>query len=268
MSTEPVGLSKNLPPQRVMRAFSGGHDLAVWRSASGELSAWGNRCPHRGMRLSYGFVRGESLACAYHGWHFNCEATCHYMPAHPKTEPPGTIKPEVFSVTETDGMIWVNTAGNVTPPAQTGTGNHSYTGVRSIAITADMASTTRAFLTVACANSGENTCDAPWICVLPVTGSGNTPNSAELNGAKNSKTEHSQPEHSQPEQLMGNVQTLLLQDTTHDQLDSIALLHLHHWQPNIVMAHILARTPNTTDTLLQLSRWAELVRREAEYATQ
>jgi len=66
-----------------MRAKTGREDLVVWRSASGVLSAWENRCPHRGMRLSHGFVRGESLACAYHGWHFECSGRCHYIPAHP-----------------------------------------------------------------------------------------------------------------------------------------------------------------------------------------
>ena len=72
MTSQPVGLSEDLAPTQVMRATVAQHDIAVWRSVSGVISAWHNRCPHRGMRLSHGFVRGESLACAYHGWHFNC----------------------------------------------------------------------------------------------------------------------------------------------------------------------------------------------------
>ena len=67
MTNVAVGLSKDLPNGRVMRAIVGEQDLVVWRSKSGVLSAWDNRCPHRGMRLSHGFVRGEALACVYHG---------------------------------------------------------------------------------------------------------------------------------------------------------------------------------------------------------
>jgi len=109
MATEPVGLSQDLGAGRVMRAHVNGQDLAIWRGASLSVQAWGNRCPHRGMRLSHGFVRGDSLACAYHGWHYNCQATCHYIPAHPELEPPTSIKPEVFGVTEQHGVLWVDT---------------------------------------------------------------------------------------------------------------------------------------------------------------
>ncbi len=257
MSTEPVGLSKNLPPQRVMRAFSGGHDLAVWRTASGELSAWGNRCPHRGMRLSYGFVRGDSLACAYHGWHFNCEATCHYMPAHPKTTPPATIKPHVFSVAEKDGVIWVNTAGNAVPPSSHGAGNHPLIGVRSIAIDADMASTSRAFQTVVCVDASN--CDDTSHNTIDNTGDNDTKNTSDTSWTCVPVNE--------PEQTLKQVQTLVLQGNAQRQSDPPAVVYLHQWQPTTVMAHILARASTTKDSLLQLSRWAERVRQEAEYVS-
>lgn len=117
MSTQPVSLSRDLAVKQVMRAELGEVDMAVWRSASGVVSAWENRCPHRGMRLSHGFVRGESLACAYHGWHYNCEGACHYIPAHPELDPPQTIKTNLYNVTEASGIIWVNATGTVSPVA-------------------------------------------------------------------------------------------------------------------------------------------------------
>ena len=52
MSARPVGLSRDLPAARVMRAMVDDQDLVVWRSAGGRLAAWDNRCPHRGMALS------------------------------------------------------------------------------------------------------------------------------------------------------------------------------------------------------------------------
>ena len=110
MNPQPVGLASDLAPLQVMRSTVGHHDVAVWRSTRGVVSAWENRCPHRGMRLSYGFVRGESLACAYHGWHYNCSGQCHYIPAHPELTPPQSIRPTIFSVTEHAGLLWVDTS--------------------------------------------------------------------------------------------------------------------------------------------------------------
>ena len=117
MTTQPIGLSSDLAPRQVMRAVIGQFDIAVWRSVSGVVSAWENRCPHRGMRLSHGFVRGESLACAYHGWHYDCEGYCHYIPAHPELTPPRTVQPTIYSVLEQDGLIWTNPAGDAKPVA-------------------------------------------------------------------------------------------------------------------------------------------------------
>lgn len=115
MATEPVGLSRDLPVKRVMRASVDGQDIAIWRSASGKIAAWANRCPHRGMRLSHGFVRGESLACLYHGWHYGAHGRCTYIPAHPDLEPPATITTQAYQIEERDGLIWVAGEGTAEP---------------------------------------------------------------------------------------------------------------------------------------------------------
>ena len=115
--TEPIGLSINLPVKRVMRALVHDRDVAVWRSTSGKLSAWTNRCPHRGMRLSHGFVRGEALACLYHGWHYDTEGKCRYIPAHPELTPPETITVQSYSIAESGGVLWLATSGKAKPLA-------------------------------------------------------------------------------------------------------------------------------------------------------
>ncbi len=102
-----VGLSQDLRPAMAMPGRIDGVDLAVWRSASGQLHAWGDRCPHRGMRLSHGFVRGESLSCIYHGWQYGEDGGCTAIPAHPQLTPPKTICAKTFDCVEQDGLIWV-----------------------------------------------------------------------------------------------------------------------------------------------------------------
>ena len=115
MPTFPVGLLRDLPPKRVMRAHVAGQDLVVWRATNGDISAWDNRCPHRGMALSHGFVRGNALACLYHGWHYGSTGVCNLIPAHPDLEPPATIKTTKFSVAEQDGVVWVSIDGPAEP---------------------------------------------------------------------------------------------------------------------------------------------------------
>ena len=128
MNSTPVGLSRDLAAKRVMRAEVEGQDVAIWRGPDGELNAWNNRCPHRGMRLSHGFVRGDKLACLYHGWHYGKDGGCAYIPAHPDLEPPPTIAAVVYHVAEAAGVIWVKTD----VPPQVPDVEHSLTPLRSL----------------------------------------------------------------------------------------------------------------------------------------
>lgn len=45
-----------------------GLDVAVFRSASNEIFALLDRCPHKGGPLSQGIVFGTSVACPLHNW--------------------------------------------------------------------------------------------------------------------------------------------------------------------------------------------------------
>jgi nitrite reductase/ring-hydroxylating ferredoxin subunit len=105
------GLSQDLPHGVVMQGAWGEQDLAIWRSASGRIAAWKDRCPHRGMRLSHGFVRGETLSCIYHGWVYGTSGACSRIPAHPDLVPPSAIRATEFACIEADGVIWVAPAG-------------------------------------------------------------------------------------------------------------------------------------------------------------
>lgn len=102
----PLALSKDLPKGVVIPSRIGSHDIALWRSGSGQIQAWGDRCPHRGMRLSHGFVRGETLACIYHGWRYGKNGVCKHIPAHPALVPPDTIAAKIFHVCDAGGLIW------------------------------------------------------------------------------------------------------------------------------------------------------------------
>lgn len=103
----PVALSADLQAKTVMPARIGAETIALWRSASGEAVASADRCPHRGMRLSHGFVRGEALSCIYHGWRYARSGNCLHIPAHPGLAPPETIRVATYPVAEQNGLVWV-----------------------------------------------------------------------------------------------------------------------------------------------------------------
>jgi vanillate O-demethylase monooxygenase subunit len=83
-----------------------GHELVLFRTASGQVGALDDCCPHRRMRLSRGCVVGEKLQCTYHGWTYDC---------HGAGESPGTPKLHAtagyYDTCEQHGWIWIKAAG-------------------------------------------------------------------------------------------------------------------------------------------------------------
>jgi nitrite reductase/ring-hydroxylating ferredoxin subunit len=102
----PVALSADVPAGAACPAVVDGTEVVVWRTASGRVQVWVDRCPHRGMRFSFGFVRGEEIACLYHGWQFAASGGCTRIPAHPDLDPPATICSDAYPAEEADGVVW------------------------------------------------------------------------------------------------------------------------------------------------------------------
>ena len=116
----PVALSADIEPGTSTGTRLRGRELVVWRDAAGVAHVWEDRCPHRGMRLSFGFVRGDRIACLYHGWQFDGGGLCRFIPAHPQLTVPSTITVERFAAVERLGMIWTSSGEAATaaaPPA-------------------------------------------------------------------------------------------------------------------------------------------------------
>jgi nitrite reductase/ring-hydroxylating ferredoxin subunit len=103
----PVALSSGLGPGRSAGTRLFDRELCIWRDTRGRAHAWEDRCPHRGMRLSFGFVRGDRIACLYHGWQYDAEGCCRLIPAHPDLDVPSTIRVATYRCAESVGMLWV-----------------------------------------------------------------------------------------------------------------------------------------------------------------
>jgi nitrite reductase/ring-hydroxylating ferredoxin subunit len=107
----PVALSADIEAGTSAGTLVNGEERVVWRDDKGAIHVWEDRCPHRGMRMSFGFVRGDHIACLYHGWRYDTGGQCRYIPAHPDLEVPQTIKVPTFAATERAGIIWMAPEG-------------------------------------------------------------------------------------------------------------------------------------------------------------
>lgn len=158
-----VGTSVGLLPQQVQRVLAEGHDIAVWRGNDGRVRAWQNRCPHRGMRLSFGFVRDNRLTCLYHGWTYNGEGACVSIPAHPQLTPPKTITTTAYQCAENAGLIWVASAGIEALPIIDG----GWCGARSLRVDASTSAITTTLRNLSCLDAAS---DPRSIAVREISG--------------------------------------------------------------------------------------------------
>ena len=66
-----------VPVGALVAARDGARPVAVARLESGRLVVVDDICPHDGGRISDGFVDGERLVCARHGWELvACNGRC------------------------------------------------------------------------------------------------------------------------------------------------------------------------------------------------
>ena len=60
-----------LPVGAVVAVELDAHEYVVWRGLSGRLGSAPRTCPHLDQDLAEGYVVGDELVCAGHGWAFD-----------------------------------------------------------------------------------------------------------------------------------------------------------------------------------------------------
>ncbi|MGJ3248285.1 MAG: Rieske 2Fe-2S domain-containing protein [Elainellaceae cyanobacterium] len=88
-----------------------GEQILLWR-CNQDVLAWQDRCPHRGVPLSRGWVeqreQGDCVVCPYHGLAFNQAGDCVHAPANPcLTSFPKHANVRTYAVQEKYGYLWV-----------------------------------------------------------------------------------------------------------------------------------------------------------------
>jgi phenylpropionate dioxygenase-like ring-hydroxylating dioxygenase large terminal subunit len=84
-----------------------GKPLVMFRISDGKPCVFLDRCPHRGVPLSMGSVRGDRLECVYHGWQFDRVGRCKRVPSLVADPDTAGRCATSYPVIEAQGFIWV-----------------------------------------------------------------------------------------------------------------------------------------------------------------
>jgi phenylpropionate dioxygenase-like ring-hydroxylating dioxygenase large terminal subunit len=102
----PLALSTDVADRPVAATLLG-ERVAIYRAA-GKVHALRDLCVHRGTPLSLGWIDGETLVCAYHGWGYAPDGACTRIPSLPpgRSVPP-KARVDAFQAEERYGLVWV-----------------------------------------------------------------------------------------------------------------------------------------------------------------
>lgn len=75
--------------------------------SQGKIQVLADRCPHRGVPLSKGFIREGRLVCPYHGWQFKGNGVCHSIPGFNCYSPKKIHQVPSYQAKESYGLVWV-----------------------------------------------------------------------------------------------------------------------------------------------------------------
>ena len=86
-----------------------GEPYVVWRSRPNDtVHAAVDECPHRGARLSQGWLADGDLVCPYHGWRYDGSGRCTAMPAlDPAVPVTGRARLRSVAADERYGLVWL-----------------------------------------------------------------------------------------------------------------------------------------------------------------
>ena len=79
---------------------AGGDNIALFRTASNNVFALRDRCPHKGGPLSQGIVAGETVTCPLHSWNLSLES------GEARAPDMGCVA--TYPVRVEDGVVWLS----------------------------------------------------------------------------------------------------------------------------------------------------------------
>ena len=85
-----------------------GEKIVAWRDSQGNLSVMSDQCPHRGVALSAGKLKGDCIQCPFHGFEYDTSGNCRLVPANGRNaEPPKALHVKTYPTHEEHGFIYI-----------------------------------------------------------------------------------------------------------------------------------------------------------------
>ncbi|NJM45970.1 MAG: aromatic ring-hydroxylating dioxygenase subunit alpha [Alkalinema sp. RU_4_3] len=101
-----VAWAKDLPPGKILPTQLWQQEIALYRDTQGTVLAVEDICPHKGVALHKGKVKGDAIVCPYHGWAFE-QGQCVEIPYFPKGQKLPRACARTFPVQEKYGIIFL-----------------------------------------------------------------------------------------------------------------------------------------------------------------
>jgi phenylpropionate dioxygenase-like ring-hydroxylating dioxygenase large terminal subunit len=96
VGTHPVGVTRL------------GEKMVFWRDQAGVVQAAVDRCPHRGVALSFGEIHSGHLQCPFHGFEYDSAGKCVLIPANGRNGIiPNAMRLNTYPAYEAHGLIWL-----------------------------------------------------------------------------------------------------------------------------------------------------------------
>lgn len=94
-----------------------GESVVVFRDEDGAVRAFADLCPHRGAQLSKGRMVGGRLMCPYHGFLYDGDGRCRYIPSQPRDHQriPARLALAPYHTEVRYGLVWVAMEDPVAP---------------------------------------------------------------------------------------------------------------------------------------------------------
>ena len=103
----PIAVAKELTdenPTKIVRLLC--EDLVLFKDKQGRVGLLADHCSHRGASLLYGRVEERGIACAYHGWLYDCEGNILETPPERNEAIMNSVKHRAYPVQRHVGLYW------------------------------------------------------------------------------------------------------------------------------------------------------------------
>jgi phenylpropionate dioxygenase-like ring-hydroxylating dioxygenase large terminal subunit len=85
-----------------------GQNIILFRTKKNEIVALEDRCCHRNVQLSLGFLKNDRIVCGYHGWEYDSRGICQCIPSqNTESKIPPTAKIKSYPVKIYNRWLWL-----------------------------------------------------------------------------------------------------------------------------------------------------------------